>query len=407
MNMCSAPYLVLLNETFLPPESKAELTGYTLAGQRDRWVFGEDKPSGGGIAVFVCGEQDKSIPCVLISPSAERMWFCVQLLTCRVLVCCWYRRPEPNETTTIASLATEYQSLADAYSYSIIIGDCNVHEPTWLRFSNHSTVEGRLLWDFSRRNALTQKIKAPTRDNHLLDLLLTNAPTKKCDVHYKISDHCCIHATFALKLKAAPPLVRLIRRWDLADWSTIHARLDDTNWYYLVERSLDQAAEWFSDQVFECMDDLVPLQRRHFQNRGHAWITPSILRMVKRKHAGAGTTDYRYLTRQCNDKIWGSFCNYSRRTRMRLGQLKRGSKLWWGLAKRATSQSANPPGVGPLCKNNTWAVDDASKCAMLAAAFENKYQLPPRQTTQFSPLPDKRVNFYLPHVQPFPWRHGK
>ena len=223
---------------------------------------------------------------------------------------------------------------------------------------------------------------------------------KHCRVDFKISDNLCAFAIFAAKLQAAPPLVRSVRRWDLAHWYDIHERLANTNWYYLVENSLDYAAEWFGSQVVECMDELLPTQRRHFQNRGHAWITPSIVRLVKRKQSLVGNVAYRRVAEQCSKRIWQGCCGYARRTRIRLGRLKRGSKLWWSMAKRATNQCTNPPRIGPLCKDGIWALEDASKCNLLAEAFNDKYQLPPRVINEYTRLPDKPVQFYMPKAQP-------
>ena len=87
-------------------------------------------------------------------------------------------------------------------------------------------------------------MKEPTRGNHLLDIVMSDAPRSRCKVDNQITDHICVHTTFNLSLTIGAVLERKVWRWDLADWPAIHARLDGTNWFYLTEGSVDDGAEW-------------------------------------------------------------------------------------------------------------------------------------------------------------------
>ena len=394
------PTVVLLNETKAPEGYEMSLPSYSLISARNRRDFNEDFDQGGGICVFVHCDFEHLVTAILKSAVAERIWLCVQTCTTRLLLCCWYRRPEHRETRSIASLEAEYKALSADFNFTAIIGDANVHEPTWLVHSTHTSPEGSKLREFSYKHCLPQLVQSPTREGNLLDLVLTDASKCKCTVFNQITDHSCVHIAFDFSLQARPPLVRHVWRWDLAEWDVIHDRLNTTNWFYLVEQTIDDAAEWFQDQLGDCLDELVPKQRRHFQAKGHPWVTPSIVKMVMRKHVSTGTALFRRNTLLCNQAIWGSYKRYAAKTKGRLHKLKKGCKAWWSQAKRATNQLAILGSIGPLKHDNVWVTEDGVKCGLLKETFAAKYTLPEAANNDFTVLPDRNVNVFAPNVEP-------
>ena len=72
----------------------------------------------------------------------------------------------------------------------MLVGDLNVHQARWLRFSHSNTVEGKALQDFCTRNGLEERVRAPTPGDYLLDLTLTDLHTDvRCTVEPKVADH--------------------------------------------------------------------------------------------------------------------------------------------------------------------------------------------------------------------------
>ena len=57
---------------------------------------------------------------------------------------------------------------------TILVGDMNVHNKEWLRFSSGTPPEGRRLFQLCQERGLEQLVVGPTRGNHLLDLVLTD-----------------------------------------------------------------------------------------------------------------------------------------------------------------------------------------------------------------------------------------
>ena len=56
----------------------------------------------------------------------------------------------------------------------LAVGDVNVHNEEWLRFSDGTSLEGRGLEHVCNEPGLKQQVRSPTRGRHLLDLVLLN-----------------------------------------------------------------------------------------------------------------------------------------------------------------------------------------------------------------------------------------
>ena len=73
---------------------------------------------------------------------------------------------------------------------TILVGDMNVHEVSWLKFSDGTSPEGRALRDVACCHGWDERVRKPTRGGNLLDLVLTDlgsAVTTKLAAG--ISDH--------------------------------------------------------------------------------------------------------------------------------------------------------------------------------------------------------------------------
>ena len=108
------------------------------------------------------------------SAAHERSWFIIHSDQGGILLGMWYRRPARDETESITSLYEEFDSFSEGTIRTIIMGDMNVHEVDWLKFSNRSSLEGRELQAFSNIAGLSERVGKPTRGDNLLDLVLSD-----------------------------------------------------------------------------------------------------------------------------------------------------------------------------------------------------------------------------------------
>ena len=199
------PDLVCLNETFLNKSVKeVQLEGFVLIARRDK----KSKKKGGGIAV--CARSDVASRCTLLSESetSERLW--VQLHTDQgpFLLGVWYRPPKQGEVQTVETLSKEWNELRHKALGTILVGDMNVHHKPWLRHSSRNSAEGAALFNFCQEAGFKQRVKEPTREKHLLDLVLTDLEKVSCIVLPKIADHCLVLATLKISLPQAETVQR-------------------------------------------------------------------------------------------------------------------------------------------------------------------------------------------------------
>ena len=183
------PTFVGLNETLLPGERAMrviKLLGYVLVSRRDR----PDCSAWGGIALFAKAGYEQCIVHVGDSCVAERAWHVLHTDRGPISIVLWYRPPRPGELDSIHSLEAEFSKFAPESIGTFMIGDLNVHEESWLRHSSGSSAEGRALRDVCLERGLKQYIKEPTREQHLLDLVLSDLGSLvKTRVTPGIADH--------------------------------------------------------------------------------------------------------------------------------------------------------------------------------------------------------------------------
>ena len=65
-----------------------------------------------------------------------------------ILLGLWCRRPARDEAESITSLYKEFDIFSEGTFHTIVMGDMNVHEIDWLKFSDRSSLEGRKLETF-------------------------------------------------------------------------------------------------------------------------------------------------------------------------------------------------------------------------------------------------------------------
>ena len=88
---------------------------------------------------------EQSIVLLADSPSDERSWCIVHADSGPLLLCLWYRPPCSGEIASISRFQVELQQHSRHAVSCLVVGDLNVHNVEWLRFSRRTTIEGREL----------------------------------------------------------------------------------------------------------------------------------------------------------------------------------------------------------------------------------------------------------------------
>ena len=191
-NVCKEkePTIVIVVETFLDPsvEDGADciaIPGYSMCCRKDRTIT-----SGGGIAVYCLDGVAIHHDPLRDPDDFELMWLSVSLQSQKLLLGVVYRPPSANNAIIDYLDSNILQKLEEFGAHSVmLIGDFNVHHTDWL--GSHSTdAGGRQMLQLANCLGLEQIVDEPTRENQILDLVLTDLPASSTTLaNVGTSDH--------------------------------------------------------------------------------------------------------------------------------------------------------------------------------------------------------------------------
>ena len=346
--MAPMPDVICINETWLDKAvGGVDIDGYTCVARRDR----RDGRKCGGIASYARHDIKNLVTQLEESKTAERHWLVVHGHRGPLLLGNWYRPPSRGETDSITSMKREWELHSSSVLGTILVGDMNVHQISWLRHSSGDTPEGRELQAQSGECNFRQMVRSPTRGEYLLDLVLSDLEGLKCEVIPVVADHRLVHT----KMKFSVPKVEHRERvvWDfrLADWDGLFAELEVMDWEFIASSNVDVAARELVNVVLEAAQVHIPRRVMLERKSTHGWLTPHVIEMTRKKRAAAGTTEEASAAADCSAAILEAFASYTARTKQKLQSLQRGSKAWWRLA-RSVSLQASPLSSVPALKTS-------------------------------------------------------
>ena len=156
---------------------------------------------------------------------------------------------------------------------TIIIGDMNVHEKQWLKFSISSSPEGRSLRSICGKHNLVECVRAPTRGRNLLDLFLTDLPhLTTTKVHAGVSDHFMVHAQMKFEVVGMRVQPRECFIYKEAQWKLLNTAFLETDWKQILgNTSPDASAESFVEYVLKVSKKFIPYQIVKTYKSSHPW----------------------------------------------------------------------------------------------------------------------------------------
>ena len=294
------PQILCLNETFLDASVKdgvVEIEGYSIVGRRDR----RDGRKCGGVAVYVQSQMAASVTLMQDSDTHERLWILVHSDLGPFLIASWYRPPEPGEVKSISTLREEWSELSREAIGTIITGDMNVHHRKWLRRSARNSVEGDELQTFCVDVGMQQLVKDTTREDYLLDLVLTDVDGVKCNVLPQIADHSIVQVHFELPVPCFDSQERMVWKYPKADWDALREELAACEWDTLESMSADAGAEFMTRVILQLAEKYIPRCKIRDRKSTHLWINERVVELVKQKYSAAGTPGAAAASKKCSD----------------------------------------------------------------------------------------------------------
>ncbi len=384
------PTFVVLTETWLDRGiESANLTGYHRVSRRDR--RGAVRTDRGGVAVFARDGFELSIVHLGDSADDERSWHVVHSDSGPILLGAWYRPPAAKEVASIQRFEQEFQQYSSECVSSIVVGDMNVHNTEWLRWSNGRSDEGEELENVCCLCGLSQHVNGPTRGDHLLDLVLSDFGSgirTKITPGIHDNDHRGVLASVKLSVPAAEPVRRKVYDFQRADWKRLQRALRDEDWtLFFQDKNADDAADQLTGKILENVESCIPSRWIDDKAYAHPWMNSACQEALRRKHEAMGTVEFEAKRDECTKTFLDTYQTYLGKVRGKLQSMSSSSRGWWKLSDSLLTKANGQENIPPLKRPDaSWAKNASEKAAELARVFRDKSVLPDPATNEYTPL---------------------
>ena len=378
--MCTKPHIICVNETWLHKSIESvPLEGYVVAARRDR----SDDPNRGGVLIFV---QEGISACAVEleqSIAAERIWLMLHLPNGPLLLCAWYR-PGNTGNSHIDSFEVELDRLRPGAIATLVVGDLNIHNASWLGFSSKDTVEGRRLRDICNLAGLTQLVSEPTRKANLLDVALCDVHNAKANVLSNVADHALVEVTVPFPCPQEEFLNRTVWIYANADWDRLQADLEVHDWTGLESMHPDEGALWLQTTILKYMTESIACKEITVRKSSHPWLNNRVERAVQEK-AQAAPDERNAATKRCSAVIKEEHERWLARSRAQLANMPSGSKEWWKRSRQVAMQKEQVCSIPALKgSDGQWVTSSQAKADLFAGTFEARYTLPVAEQNEYS-----------------------
>ena len=385
------PTFVFFTETWLDKSSEElSLEGYVEVSRKDR-----RSSAHGGVAAFAKVGFENTIVHIGDSKVAERSWHVIHSNRGPLLVGLWYRRPDKGEVLSIESLESELKEFGSDVLGTILLGDMNVHEQSWLSFSDGSSIEGRALRDLACSHGLEERVRKPTRGPYLLDLVLTDLGSEvKARPVPGVSDHSAVLGSLEALVQEEAVRTREVFDFGKAPWREIAERLRDKDYWdrTFAGMSVDDMTLRFETRVTEVLDELVPKKSITATPKAHPWLNDRCRQAIDAKMSAVGTPLEIPARDRCSQVLTEEHDKYISRVRRKLARLPRSSRGWWKLANALAGKRTKSSGIQPLRNSKgEWVRSPQGKAELLAETFARKSTLPAEETNDYTAIGEANI----------------
>ena len=392
--LCSlnTPDFVAITETQLDlGTAVCCLSGYHVVSRLDRRQG--LRTDAGGIAFFVRDGLQNQVVHIGDSDVDERSWHVIHANSGPILVCVWYRRPNVGEIGSIQRFAAEYDRHSKHGVSFIAVGDFNVHNPSWLRFSRADSLEGSELEHECCTRGFLQHVKSPTRGAYLLDLVISDfrsGITCKVTPGIHDNDHCGVLTKINLDIPDSDPVRRQVYKFRIANWEQLRGSFLGHDWAQHLVGTADDAAASITQQILDMVSMHIPQTWIIDKVYAHPWLNAACQRALEKKIAAEGTVDFPRLRDECSEIFLKARRDFVFKTRGTLQNMSSSSRGWWKLAGSLLARAGTRETVPPLLRpDESWALTAEEKAEEIARVFKAKSVLQPAETNIYSDIPER------------------
>ena len=110
------------------------------------------------------------------------------------------------------------------------MGDLNIHHKRWLQFSREDSSIGTEMKNYCDFHGMRQLVRKPTRNEYLLDLVLSNIQGISVKVMPYIADHKSLLCRLPFREILENSVVREVWDFNSAEWKELRLALDAFDW---------------------------------------------------------------------------------------------------------------------------------------------------------------------------------
>ncbi len=321
----------------------------------------------------------------------ERSWHIIHSDVGPISACIWYRRPDPGEIGSIQRFEQEMQRFSQDCIATIVVGDMNVHNPEWLRWSSAASREGTELEGVCVANGLSQHVKGPTRGDYLLDLVLADFGSGiRTSITPGIhdNDHRGTLTKVDVNVPSSEPVSRKVYNYKKANWKRLSRTLKAIDWKeFFHNLGPDEAAERLTAKILEVVESCIPSKWIVDRTYAHPWINDACREALRRKHAAVGTPDFEARRDECTQVFRDTHKAYVDKVRTDLKAMSPSSRGWWKLSGSLLTKATGQENIPPLKRaDGSWAKSSEEKAAELSRTFRDKSVLPPVDENEYTEL---------------------
>lgn len=276
------PDVVAINETFLDESIVSSLISppsYTIF-RRDR------NRHGGGVLILT----KSTIPAVRrfdLETNCELIWLQLFTKSGPLLFGTFYRPPSMS-TTDLQELNSSLSMITDKYPI-LICGDFNVLNIDWSLISpTCSSPVNTFICSLVNDNFFTQLVHHPTRQEHILDLVLTNCPklfhSVKPIENLPDTDHEAVEFYVLVSSLRESNTNRTLYNYTKANFANFQDVLSHVPWDHVCfDTDIESAWTCWKDLFFSVVNSEIPTVKWKRHKKKH-WFLSDTIHLIRIKH---------------------------------------------------------------------------------------------------------------------------
>ena len=241
-------------------------------------------------------------------------------------------------------------------------------------------------------------VKAPTRDQYLLDLVLTDIEElSHSEVLSPFADHNLVRSFLDFSIPEVVSQVRAVFDYSSANWHSIRRDLSNCDWTWLENFDVDTATRYLTCTILEVLERHVRKKVVEERSGRHPWLNDRCLRLVKAKHDAYGTDEFQDKAKACSAGLKEEYDKFTKSICKRLSKLPRGSKHWWKLARTMMDKRSKSSSIPALRDSlGNWILENEIKTNLFTDTFVSKFGLPDLVINEysFSYRPSRVINLF-------------